>query len=353
MAYTAINKSSLNFNTVLYTGNGASTRTVTGVGFKPDLVWGKERSSVGSNNWMDVVRTANNYIQSDTTAAASNDATKLKSFDSNGFTVGDDGSINQNNATYASWNWKAGTAVSGTTTGSGTGKSYSGSVNTTSGFSIIKYLGNGTAGHTIPHRLGEVPKMILVKSLDRATNWMVYHSYLGGTKFLKLNLTTASTTSNAIWYNTSPTSSVFTVGSDGDVNNNNENYIAYVFAEKQGYSKFGSYIGTGNVDGKFIYTGTKPSFVMFKKASSTGNWFMMNNKMFPANGINASGTDQKYLYANTNNNEQGGYGQTDILSNGFKARSSDGDLNGSGVTYVYMSFGQSIVGTNNVPCTAR
>ena len=174
--------------------------------------------------------------------------------------------------------------------------------------------------------------MIIVKKLNGGgADWMVYHkslgataSNLGKTKYLSLNTTAAE--DNGHWNDTAPTSTVFSISSDQRVNSSGANYIAYCFAEKTSYNKFNKYTGNGNADGPFIYTGFKPAFVMFKKSSATGNWFMMNNKMFPANGINASGGDQKYLFANTSNNEQGGYGQTDILSNGFKFRGSDGDL---------------------------
>ena len=343
MAYTGINKSSLNFNTVLYTGNGASTRTVTGVGFKPDLVWAKKRSAVGSHNWMDAIRTANNYIQSNTTAAASNDATKLKSFDSNGFTVGDDGSINSNNATFASWNWKANGSGSTNTAGS---LNSTVSVNATAGFSIVKWVNGTSSAKTIGHGLGVKPSLIILKTTTGTYDWRVYHKSLGATYYTKLNTTDASATASSIWNNTEPTTSVFSTGSGGQMVNNT--LVAYCFAEKQGYSKISSYVGNGSASNSpFTYTGFKPEFLMIKRSNGTDHWVMNDN-------ARSSNENNNTLKANSDDVEytSNAYG-IDLLSNGFKPYTADGNYNVSGQIYIYMAFGQSLVGTNNVPCTAR
>ena len=343
------------FNTVLYTGNG-STQSITGVGFQPDLIWVKSRSNTEPHIWTDVVRGANKNIRSNATSSEFTDANNITSFDSDGFSVGTGGAVNENTYTFASWNWKAGTSVSGDTTGSGTLKTYTGSVNTTSGFSIIKYTGNGTAGHTIPHRLGVVPKMFIVKSPSIADDgWFVYNGVQGATKNFRMEATGAVGTSTVYWNDTEPTSSVFTVGNDGGSNANDVSLIAYCFAEKQGYSKFGSYVGNGNADGSFIYTGFKPAFVIYKGASGTGttdNWEMIDNKRTDGTIGNPK---NEVLYPNANNAE--GVNATDrldLLSNGFKMRTGSSDYNASGSTYIYMAFAEApLVGTNNVPCTAR
>ena len=350
-----IDKPSDFFTPFLWTGNGATTNALTGVGFKPDLVWGKCRSNANENRWTDVVRGVTKEIYSDLNAAQSTTANGLKAFGSDGFTVGDNSGWNGSSRTYASWNWKASNSQGSSNTAGSINTTYT-SVNTTAGFSINQYTGNGSNA-TVGHGLGVAPKMVIVKKISGTSQWYTYHASLGATKYLDLQSTAAESTSSANWNNTAPTTTVFSLGTNSNVNASGQTYIAYCFAEVKGFSQISKYIGNGNADGTFIYTGFKPAFVMFKKSSATGNWFMMNNKMFPANGVNASGGDQKYLYANTSNNEQGGYGQTDILSNGFKFRSSDGDLNGNGVTYIYMAFASNpfvaTSGSTGVPVTAR
>ena len=347
MAYTTIPKSSDYFNTKLYTGNGG-TQTITGVGFQSDFTWFKSRSAGNSHSLLDSVRGLGYALSSNLSGAEIPIATQT--FNSDGYVLTHDGgapSLNPNGVTTVAWNWKAGTAVSGSTTGSGTAKTYTGSVNTTSGFSIIKYTGNGTAGHTIPHHLGAVPKMIITKRLDSTTDWMTYHSSLANTQKVALNSSGAVSTSGSVWNSTTPTNSVFAVGTSADTNNNNSNIIAYCFAEKQGYSKFGSYTGNGNADGTFVYTGFKPAFMMIKITSGTSNWRLFDNKRLGYN------VDNNPLYPNVNNAE-GTEDNIDILSNGFKWRTTDGALNGSGSSYIYMAFAEApLVGTNNVPCTAR
>ena len=364
MAYTTINKSTDYFNTKLYTGTDA-TQSLTGVGFQPDWVWIKCRSN-GNSNFphilSDAVRGVNKVIKSDTTDAEVTNYSQgyVSAFDSDGFTVtGQDGTSGIGR-TYASWNWKAGTTGSGTTGGSGTAKDYQYSVNTTAGFSIIKYKGNGTAGHTIPHHLGAVPKMIIVKCIESTHNWQVLHQGLAtnsGTKNLELNSTSAVLTDSTTWNNTAPTSTVFTLGSTNPTNQSSSNYnfIAYCFAEKTGYSKFGSYVGNGSSNGTFIYTGFKPSWIMVKRTDSTSDWLVCDNKR---NNYSLAYTQNNFnvvngkIFPNTNQAEEF-FNSFDFLSNGLKIKTSGTGHNASGANMIYMAFGQSLVGSNNVPCTAR
>ena len=344
-----IDKPSDYFNTKLYTGTGSSL-AVTGVGFQPDLNWTKDRGATENHTLTDAVRGATKRLFSNTTGAESINVSSLTSFDSDGFTVAGAGTNGGNNQNYVSWNWKAGTSVSGTTTGSGTAKTYSGSVNTDAGFSIITYVGNNSAGMTVPHHLGAVPKMIIVKNRDEGTeSWQVYHGSLGATKYLNLNLSNAVGTNSNRWNNTEPTSSVFTNGVNGATNENNSDHIAYCFAEKQGYSKFGSYIGNGNDDGTFIYLGFKPAWTMIKRTNSADNWVIDDATRSPFNLM------ENTLYANLSNAEYTSnlYG-IDFLSNGFKIRDNDGNYNGSGSTYIYMAFAENpFVTSTGVPATAR
>jgi len=347
MAYTTINKHTAHFNTKLYTGNGG-TQSITGVGFQPDWIWIKNRSATNSSPLYDSVRGAEKRIQSDDGGAESNKSTGVSSIDSDGFSVGSAGQNNGNGNNIVSWNWKAGTTGSGTTTGSGYGKAYSYSVNTTAGFSVIKYIGNGTAGHTLPHHLGAVPEWILVKDLDAATNWQMYHVKTGNTHTTELNINNAPFSSNSRWNNTTPSSTVVTFGDGNNTNNNNTNYIMYAFAPKTGYSKFGQYTGNGNNNGPFVYTGFKPSFVMTIRKDATSGRGMLDNKR---PGYNV--THQYVLANDTQAEASDGSWSMDLLSNGWKARYNNGNFNANGGTYIYMAFGQSLVGSNNIPCTAR
>ena len=351
MAYTTINKHTDYFNTKLYTGNG-STNAQTGVGFQPDLTWIKRRNNTGDHLVADAVRGANKNIRPNTTAAESDDgAIHLNSFDSDGFTVGGTGThSNGNGDTYVAWNWKAGTTGTGYTTGSGTSKAYSYSVNTTAGFSIIKFEGNGTAGHTIPHHLGAVPKMVFAKNLDNTGGygWYVQHNSLGTDKVLYLHSTDAQATNTTAYNSTHASSSVVTLGTNAGTNGNGENILMYCFAEKKGYSKFGTYAGNNNTNGTFVYTGFSPAFVLVKRyGGGTQNWGILDNKR---PGYNLT---SKMLNPNTNVAEGTNNG-VDLLSNGFKFRSSDGNSNGYSDGYIYAAFAeQPLVGTNNIPATAR
>jgi hypothetical protein len=347
MAYTTINKSTDYFNTKLYTGNG-STQSISSVGFAPDLVWIKDRDATGYHFWTDAVRGVTKTLFSNTTGAEGTEVNGLTAFGTDGFTVGAHSNINTNGRNIVSWNWKAAGGQGSSNTDGSINTTYT-SVNTTAGFSISTYSGNGTAGATIGHGLGVVPKMIIVKNKTHAGgNWVVYHESLGNTKAVYLDLTDASGTAGA-WNNTSPTSSVFTVNDANALNGSGgRQYVAYCFAEKTGYSKFGSFTGNGNADGTFIYTGFKPSWIMFKRTSAASDWTIFDTKRLTYNVNNLR------LEANTTDAEpSGAANKIDILSNGFKMRHSSSSFNNSGGTYIYMAFGQSLVGTNNIPATAR
>jgi len=344
MAYTTINKSSLFQNTKLYTGNGG-TNAQTGVGFQPDWIWFKRRDGSDNHIVFDVVRGVTKGIYPDLSNAEDTLANSLSSFNSDGFTLGADtgsgGAINGSGESCVAWNWKAGTAVSGNTGGSGSYKAYSGSVNATAGFSIIKYIGNGSGGHTIPHRLGVAPSNVIIKAVT-SNSWICKMQGYNG--YLYLNESNAGT-SNSNWLPTDA-NNLTLANNWGAYNTNNVTYVAYCFSEKVGYSKFGKYTGNGNADGPFTYTGFKPAFVMIKRTDAVKNWYINDNKR---NGYNPS---NPYLSPNLNAAETGGT-EINILSNGFKITASGTGHNQSGGSYIYMAFGQSIVGTNNVPATAR
>ena len=346
MAYTTINKSTDYFNTKLYTGN-YSTNAITGVGHQPDMVWLKSRSFAQNHEMYDAVRTATKRIYPNGTYAEDTDTAGLTAFNSDGFTLGSSNSSNKSGDTFASWNWKAGGGQGSSNTAGSINTTYT-SANTTAGFSISSYTGTGSNA-TIGHGLNAVPKMIIVKRLSGGTGeWGVYHASLGNTKALYLNGTSASSTETAFWNSTSPTSSVFSVGTANDTNGSGSTYIAYCFAEKTGYSKFGSYVGNGSSDGSFCYLGFKPAFLIIKRSSTGGDdWVMYDNKRNTFNVLD------KRLNPNTNGAEQD-TDMIDFVSNGFKLRGNPDYVNGNGSTYTYMCFAEApLVGTNNVPCTAR
>jgi len=340
MAYTTIKKPSDYFNTKLYTGNG-STNAITGVGFQPDFTWLKSRSIIANHRLTDAVRGVTKEIYSDSTNAEATDATGLTSFNSDGFTLGDSGDYNENSQTFASWNWLAdNTSGSSNTDGSITSTV---SANTTSGFSIVSYTGTG-ANATVGHGLGAVPKMIIVKKYNVTGSWGVYHNSLGNGNFLYLNDTNASASNSTLWNNTSPTSSVFNLGSSAISNSSSNSHIAYCFAEKTGYSKFGSYVGNGSsTDGTFVYTGFSPSFLILKRTTdSIGSWTMYDNKRHTYN------PNGEYLLAN-DSGAAVAFDNVDFLSNGFKLRAG---FNNASSTYIYMAIAKEpLVGDN--PATAR
>ena len=350
MAYTTINKHTAHFNTKLYTGTG-SENAITGVGFQPDWVWIKERNGTNDQTLFDSVRGATKRLRANATEAEDTQANQLKSFDSDGFTLGSLSAVNSNGQNYVSWNWLAGGSASSNSDGSITS---SVSASTISGFSIVSWTGTGSTA-TLGHGLGVTPQMIIVKKRDTSgTDWITFGSVLGGTvgsEFIKLNFVNAKTTGlNTSWFNqTAPTSSVFTVGTQSDLNGSSATYIAYCFVEKKGYSKIGSFIGNGDNDGPFVYTGFRPAWIISKRTdnSSGGEWNILDNKRDTFNVADAK------LEANNSDAEESDE-MYDILSNGFKITKGDGNINASGGTYIFMAFAESpFVNSNGVPTNAR
>ena len=352
MAYTTINKPTEHFNTKLYTGDGTSSNAITGVGFAPDFVWSKARNGANAHILVDKVRGATKVLHSSATTAEQtcNANQDTISLDSDGFTVGTPTQFlgtNTNGRTVASWNWKANGAGSANTDGD---INSTVSANTTSGFSIVSYTGNGgSTPKTVGHGLGVAPKMIIIKPRNLTYDWMTYNENVGATKGMCLNTTQAPFTSSN-FNDTAPTTSVFSVKNNA-TNETNGNYIAYCFAEKQGFSKFSSYIGNGNNDGTFVYTGFKPAFVLVKRTDAVANWGLIDNTRDPFN------VTYHFLEPNVSDAEftpSGPQAAFDFCSQGFKCRSTNGAINASGGTYIYMAFAEApLVGSNNVPCTAR
>ena len=325
------------FNTVLYEGDG-SVQAITGVGFQPDWVWIKNRDGANGHNLIDSVRGVTKQLDSNSRNDEATNDDGLTAFGTDGFTVGDDLRYNDNNESYVSWNWLAPTAVSGSTSGSGTAKTYSGRVSTESGFSIINYVGNGTSGHTIPHELGVAPRMIIFKNRDAdSTDWGIYHRTVGNANTIRLDVTAAQA-SSANFASTFPTSSVFTVGTGGNINDTDSNYIAYCFAPVEGFSRFGSYKGNSANDGTYVHTGFRPAFVMQKVSSGgTGDWLMYDNKRDVHNEITQ-------ILRPSDNAVEGTGAELDFVSNGFKFRgastSSANQHNTTGDNYIYMAFAE-------------
>jgi len=346
MAFSTIDKSTLYQNTVLYTGNG-STQSITGVGFQPDFTWIKKRSSVESHYLYDAVRGVTKEIYSNSTAAESTDANSLTAFGADGFSVGTSNALNENTETLASWNWKANGA--GSLNEVGTIDSTV-SVNTTSGFSIVKWIGTGTGTPTVGHGLGAAPKMIIVKTLDGAsTSWVCYNEALGPNEVFWLNSTGASSTVSGYWG--TPDSTTFGTLGAYDNNISGDNYIAYCFADVTGYSKSTSYTGNGNADGPFIYTGFAPKFVLLKVVTGVADgWWLVDNKQanpYPNPNV-------QMLVANTSAADNSSVSPfIDILSNGFKLKSDWAGVNTNGSTYIYVASGQPIISNSGVCANAR
>ena len=342
MAYTTINKSTDYFNTLTYTGDDGTNRSITGVGFQPDFIWFKDRSNSFNHYLFDIIRDGQTYyISSNNNAGEAADTTSLKSMDSDGFTVGASAGVNGNNNNYASWNWKAnGTGVANT---AGSINSTV-SVNTTSGFSIVKYTGTGSAA-TVGHGLGVKPDMIFSKPYSTAGDWNVYNDSFAAQQRIKLN-STAGVSTNTEIFSSLPTSTLVSIGTSGDINANGTSHLFYCFNSVQGYSKFGSYTGNNNADGTFVYLGFKPAFVMIKRSSDVQGWVMWDSKRPGYNLTNQS------LTANESSAEETGR-TFDMLSNGFKLRDTNTATNAAS-TYIYMAFAAApLVGTNNIPANAR
>jgi hypothetical protein len=324
------------FNTVLYTGNGNTGQTVSGVGFQPDLVFLNNRSTGGGypKEWFDAVRGAGLMIRSNGTDAEVT-RNQFDSFTSDGFNLpAGYGNSFENDGSgagqpYVAWNWKADGAGSSNTDGTITSTV---SANTDAGFSIVTYTGNGSAGATVGHGLGVAPSMVIVKERQNANAWCVYHSSIGATKFLRLNGTDAEETQTDIWNDTEPSSSapyVFTVGDAPATNRNANNLVAYCFAEIADFSKFGSYTGNGSATGPSVTTDFEPTFLLVKRSDSTGPWVCYDYARSPSNPRN------KYLFWNDTSVEGTGL-DVDFNSTSFQIKSSNANVNASGGTYIYM-----------------
>jgi len=334
-----INKSSEYFNTVLYTGN-ASTQSITGVGFQPDWVWIKNRSITADHKEFDAVRGVTNALITNSTAAEFSQS-GLDSFDSDGFTVGSHVGCNGNGNSIVAWNWLGANGTASNTDGSITSTV---SANTTSGFSIVSYTGTGSS-MSVGHGLSQKPDIVIFKNRDAVVNWGVYTDLIDGSyDFLYLNETNAKGDSGSY----SASANTFSFSASSTVaNTSGEKVIGYCFHSVKGFSKMGTYTGNGSTDGPFIYTGFKPAFVFLKRTDTTNDWFIWDNKR------NTYNVTTSYLRPNLSDAE-GNYDAIDILSNGFKHRSTLNASNASGGTYIYMAFAESpLVGTNNIPATAR
>jgi len=324
MAYTTIDKPTDYFETVTYTGDTSSGTTISSLDFAPNMVWFKSRTNAENHQIYDSVRGVTKRIIPNGTQAEATASTGLTNFDSNGFRTGGENETDSGN--IVAWNWKE---------------------TATAGFDIVSYTGNSSV-RTISHNCGAIPKMMIVKKRSDSDNWSVYHQATGAGNFTILNTTAASAGSSTMWNNTTPTASVFSLGNKGEVNANGETFIAYLFADIKGYSKFGSYVGNGNVDGTFFYTGFKPAFTIIKSTGSD-QWSMFDAKRNPFNEVdNNIRANSSAAEADQANKE------VDYLSNGVKLRTSSGEWNTSGTTYIYMAFAESpLVTSTGVPTTAR
>ena len=348
MAYSSIAKPEDYFNTKLTTGTGSS-QAVTGVGFQPDWIWGKRRDSSGNNSLFDSVRGITKGLESNGTGAEFTSTDYYSSFDSDGFTIaaGSSGAGNGSSQTAVQWCWLGANGTASNSDGSITSTV---SANTTAGFSIVSYSGSTNSTFTVGHGLGAVPKIfILKKRSSSGTNWVMYNANLGNDKRIQLNNTDASASTTGFG-STDPTSSVFTVANGSTTGADGQTYIAYCFAEKKGYSKFGRYTGNGDANGTFVYTGFKPAWVMVKRTDGANSWIIMDNKRTISNPM---GEELK-----AEDNSAGNVAtRWDQLSSGFKLRNTGAAVNGSGAAYIYMAFAENPFVANDsgtaVPVTAR
>tara|TARA_Y100000114_G_scaffold150661_1_gene166419 strand:+ start:143 stop:1216 length:1074 start_codon:yes stop_codon:yes gene_type:complete len=357
MAYTTVDKSTLKQNTKLYTGNDSAGHAITGVGFAPDWTWIKNRGNAAHHVVFDRVRGATKALYTNQQDAETTVSGHLTAFGSDGFTLGDNsgkGSTNGNGETYAAWNWKA-AGTTGSSNSDATGSypiTSTVSVDQAAGFSIVKYTGNGYSTATIGHGLGAKPNWVILKPLSYSGAWWIIHQNLGTNKVLEFTSSAQADISSfgggGLKYSTF-TNAVIGGGngsSNSDLwNKSGENYIAYCFAEKAGYSKFGIYTGNGDSFGPFAYTGFKPTWLMLKRKDSTSSWQIYDAVRNPNNPT------QERLRADLNNAEDAGSVDIDLFANGFKLRNTG--INQSNGAYIYMAFGQTLVGSNNIPATAR
>ena len=352
MAYTTIDNPAEHFQVVTWTGNGTDDRAIN-IDMQPDLVWWKHRTSASYWHYLvDSSRGIGNQIYANgNNAEGTHSGGHVKSYTSTGITLDDDQAINHPSTTYVGWMWKANGSSTTTNDASSTGVGSEDSVyqaNTTAGFSIVTYTGTG-AIDTFAHGLGKVPNMMIIKNRADDLNWVVYHSGLNlWTKdLIYFNLNNAQNDHDPTFNNTAPTSSVFTVGAYTPSNDSGDNHIAYCFADMNGYQKCGVYTGNGNADGPFIYTGFRPAFILVKCTSHAEPWLLWDNKRIAYNVKNWRLMPNQDVVENQSE-------EIDILSNGFKFRSSGAHLNGSGRNYIYAAFAEfPFVSSNSKACVAR
>ena len=364
MAYTSIDNPELHFQAKTYTGNGTAIgsggQAITLDGdedMQPDWVWIKDRSDSDRPRMFDVIRGVTKELDTSDTTGETTLTEGLTTFGSDGFTVGNHEGVNSNTDSFVAWCWKAGGSGSSNTDGSiNTIKT---SANTTSGFSINTFTGTQQVG-TVGHGLGSAPGVMIVKNTAASSDaWYVYHQGIASdaeTDYIILNTTGAAVDYNTPWNDTAPTSSVFTVGADGGNNESGSTMVAYCFAEKQGFSKFGSYTGNGHAsDGPMIFLGFRPSFLLTKKSDGSDDWRIFDNKR----SSSSSNPVDKHLYPYSSGTEASSTTDSvpdgiDFLSNGFKIRQSSGGINADGGAYIYMAFAEApFVNSNEVPCNAR
>ena len=356
-AYTAIDDSEARFQCKLYTGTGSSQAiTLDGdTDMQPDIVWIKNRSTSDSHNLYDAIRGVQDIIYPDSTAAEYTNSGGLTAFGSDGFTVNTDNEVNKSSSSHVAWCWKANGSGSSNTDGSI--NTAATSVDTTSGVSINTFTGSGSAA-TIGHGLGAVPKFIISKETGGSNAWYVYHVANGNTHGLRLSSNDAKEDDATLWNDTTPTSTVYSVGSNTGTNDRTE-MGSYVFTDVQGFSKFGSYTGNGNADGPFVPLTFRPAWVLLKRTDSTSNWSLHDNRRTGStkgSTIGKANPMELLLHPDLSNGEanvsDGGY-SIDGLANGFKIRSSSANINASGGTYIYAAFADApLVNSNGVPCNA-
>ena len=353
MAYSTIIKPQDYFNTLLYSGN-STARSLTGVGFEPSFTWIKERTSTSDHMLFDQPRGVQKYISSNLSNSESTSAGMLTAFGSDGFSLGSGNDVNDNGQTYASWSWKANGQGSSNT--DGTINTIYTSANTTSGFSISTYTGVGDVGsRTFGHGLTKAPEIVMIKNLTANENWVVGTNYTHPTLPWKYKLTldnnSARTESGAYFADTAPTNSLVTIEGNAGVNGSGNTLVAYCFHSVSGFSKMGSYVGNGNADGTFVYTGFKPAWILMKDIGRAESWYIYDGKILGYNGQMGD------FLANTSAAIGTNYSiQVDMLSNGFKLNTTASHLNGSGENFIYMAFAESPFVSNvgeSLPTTAR
>ena len=331
------------FDTKLYDGTG-SAQTISGLSFSPDLVWLKRRSSTESNTLFDTVRGAGKEIISDSTSteydAGTGSSGSLIAFNSDGFDLGTRSSVNGSSTTNVAWAWDAGSSTVSNTDGSIT---TSVRANQTAGFSIVSYDGNATAGATVGHGLNAEPSLVIVKTRETAAanNWTIYHKSVGNTHGAYFD-TAAFSDDAGYWDDTSPSSSVVTLGNYDVVNASSKALIMYAFAPVAGYSAFGSYVGNVSTDGPFVYTGFRPKFLLVKGSDIAVSWQIYDAERNTFNLVD----DELYPDRSDAENNQGVSGGFDFLSNGFKVRSSDSWLNSNSNDYIYAAFAEHPLSLN-------